>query len=93
MPRQYLGTATKLTGRRLRCNVTDSNGTTTSNAVALTVLNGPVLSATSGTTNGSGVSTFTLTSDDPLTANGEVLVIIATARGVSEYVTMRPATP
>jgi hypothetical protein len=83
--------ATTLSGRRVRCNVTDSNGTTTTSAVTLTVLNGPVLSKTSGTTNGSGVDTLTLTSDDALTANGELLLVSATARGITERTTLRPA--
>lgn len=82
-------TATTLTGRRIRCVVTDSNGSTTSTAVTLTVLTGPVLSAYSGTTNGSGVVSVNLTSDDPLTTNGEVYRITATARGQTWRVYVR----
>lgn len=82
-------TATTLTGRRVRCNVTDSNGTVTTNAVTLTVLNGPVLSASSGTTNGSGVSTLTITSDDPLTTNGEVYRVTIVAGSVTKRTYLR----
>lgn len=88
-------TATTLTGRRLRCNVTDNNGTTSTNAVALTIHTGPVLSASSGVTNGSGVITLTITSDDPNTTNGEFTVIEATDvdDGAVSRTTIRPATP
>ncbi len=82
-------TATTLSGRRVRCNVTDSNGTVTTNAVTLTVLNGPVLSASSGTTNGSGVSTLTITSDDPLTTNGEVYRVTIVAGSVTKRTYLR----
>lgn len=82
--------ATTQTGKRVRVNVTDSNGTTTSSAVALTILNGPVLSAYSGTTNGSGQVAVTLTSDDALSANGEVLRITATCGGLSWRTYVRP---
>lgn len=83
-------TATTQSGKRVRCNVTDSNGTTTSTAVALTILTGPVLSAYSGTTNGSGVVSVNLTSDDALTTNGEVLRITATCGGITKRVYVRP---
>lgn len=43
---------------------------------------GFVLDPESGTTNGSGVLTTTATSDDALTANGEVRLITATVNGV-----------
>ena len=76
----------------MRVNVTDSNGTTTSSAVVLTILTGPVLSAYTATTNASGVATVTLSSDDALTTNGEVLLITATVNGtVVGRVTARPA--
>jgi hypothetical protein len=82
---------TALSGRRVRVTLTDAGGTTTSNAVALTVLNGPILSAYSGSTNASGVATVNLTSDDALTTNGEVLRITFTAAGVTKRVYVRPA--
>ena len=84
-------TATTLTGRTVRCNVTDDNGTTTTNAVALTVLNGPVTTASSSSTNASGVGTLTYTSDDALTTNGECLLWTVTSRGQSFYIVTRPA--
>jgi len=84
-------TATTQTGKRVRVNVTDSNGTTTSSAVVLTILTGPVLSAYSGTTNGSGVVSVNLTSDDALTANGEVLRITATCGDVVLRTYVRPS--
>jgi hypothetical protein len=84
-------TATTLSGRRVRCNVTDSNGTTTTSAVTLTVLNGPTLSSTSGTVT-NGTETFTVLSDDPLTANGEVLLVSSTFRNVTRRTTVRPLT-
>lgn len=51
---------------------------------------GALLSAYSGTTNGSGVVTVNLTSDDPLTTNGEVLRITATCGGITKRVYVRP---
>tara|TARA_R110000868_G_scaffold112734_1_gene303287 strand:+ start:289 stop:1389 length:1101 start_codon:yes stop_codon:yes gene_type:complete len=66
-------TAKTLSGRRVRCNVTDSNGTTTSTAVALTIYDGPQLT-TFGPTNGSGVSTATLTCDY-VTGVGEAIEV------------------
>lgn len=77
-------------GLRYRCNVTDSNDTTTTDAVALTTLTGPVLTVYSGTTNASGVLTTTLTSDDALTTNGEVLCIEATVGSTVIRTTVRP---
>ncbi len=74
-------TATTLDGRRVRCNVTDSNGTTTANAVTLTVKNGPTLSG-SGVTNGSGVATRTLVCDY-VCGTGEFIALTATAGGVT----------
>lgn len=59
-------TATTLTGRRVRCNVSDDNGTVTTNAVALTIYDGPEGSTSSGTTNGSGVFTSTEDCDIPM---------------------------
>lgn len=85
-------TAKTLSGRRVRCNVTDSNGTTTTDAVTLTVLDGPVLSASTATTNGSGVCTVTMTSDDALTTNGEILLVTASIGGtVVARTVVRPA--
>jgi hypothetical protein len=66
-------TAKTLSGRRVRCNVTDSNGTTTSTAVALTLFDGPQVT-TFPATNGSGVSTATLTSDY-VTGVGEAIEV------------------
>jgi hypothetical protein len=66
-------TAKTLTGRRVRCNVTDDNGTTTSSAVALTIWDGPQVT-TFPATNGSGVSTATLTSDY-VTGVGEAIEV------------------
>lgn len=79
-------TAKTLTGRRVRCNVSDDNGTSTSNAVVLTVYNGPVLSSYAGVTNGSGVNVITITSDYPNTAPGEYTVTTATSAGVVKSV-------
>jgi len=79
-------TAKTLTGRRVRCNVSDDNGTTTSSTALLTVYTGPVLSASSGVTNGSGVNVITITSDYPNTAPGEYTVTTATSSGVSKSV-------
>lgn len=66
-------TAKTLSGRRVRCNVTDDNGTTTSNAVTLTLFDGPQVT-TFGPTNGSGVSTATLTCDY-VTGVGEAIEV------------------
>jgi len=66
-------TAKTLSGRRVRCNVTDSNGTTTSTAVALTLFDGPQVT-TFPATNGSGVSTATLTCDY-VTGVGEAIEV------------------
>lgn len=87
--------ATTLSGRRVRCNVTDNNGTTTTNAVALTVLAGPVVTASSSATNGSGVGTLAYHSDDALTTNGELLLTTVVAGRVGNqstfYIVTRPA--
>lgn len=94
-------TATTLTGRRVRVNVTDDNGTTTSDAVALTVYQGPVL-VQPGVTNGSGVSTTTYTTDFPVStfagqtgteANGWVQVVTATVGSVTKRYTSQPTPP
>jgi hypothetical protein len=66
-------TAKALSGRRVRCNVTDDNGTTTTNAVALTIWDGPQVT-TFPATDGSGVSTATLTSDY-VTGVGEAIEV------------------
>jgi hypothetical protein len=66
-------TAKTLTGRRVRCNVTDDNGTTTSSAVALTIWDGPQLT-TFPATDGDGESTATLTSDY-VTGVGEAIEV------------------
>lgn len=84
-------TATTLTGRRVRCNVTDDNGTTTTNAVALTVMAGPVTTASDSVTNGSGVATLAYHSDDALGTNGELLLWTITARGQPFYIVTRPS--
>lgn len=52
------------------------------NAASTGPVTGFVLDPESGTTNGSGVLTTTATSDDALTANGEVRLITATVNGV-----------
>lgn len=53
-------------GIRYRCNVTDDNGTTTTNAVALTVYNGfQFTSSVGGVTNGSGQFAATWSDDRP----------------------------
>jgi hypothetical protein len=53
---------------------------------------GFVLDPESGTTNGSGVLTTTATSDDAMTASGEVRLITATVNGtVSARLTHRPS--
>lgn len=56
----------------------------------IVTLVGPLLSAYSGTTNGSGVVAVTLTSDDALTANGEVLALTGAAGGATSRATDRP---
>jgi len=66
-------TAKTLTGRRVRCNVTDDNGTTTTNAVALTIWDGPQVT-TFPATDGDGESTATLTSDY-VTGVGEAIEV------------------
>lgn len=66
-------TAKTLSGRRVRCNITDDNGTTTTDAVALTLFNGPQVTAF-GPTNASGVSTATLTCDY-VTGVGEAIEV------------------
>lgn len=75
-------TATTLSGRRMRCNVTDDNGTTTTDAVALTIRAGDTLTAGSASTNASGelASEATLTSD--YAASGRRIRITRTAGGV-----------
>lgn len=50
---------------------------------------GPVLSAESGTTNGSGVSTVTITSDDPQTTAGEVSRVTFVAGSVTKRIYVR----
>lgn len=81
-----------LTGRRVRCAVTDSNGTTNTDAVLLTVYTGPVISKSSGTTNGSGVDTLTIVSDYP-NADGEFTTVTATAGGVTKQVALHYEAP
>ena len=81
-------------GLRYRCNVTDDNGTTTTDAVYLTVVTGPVASASSGSTNGSGVAAPTVTSDDPMdTVTGAFVRATWVVDGVTKYEAIRPATP
>ena len=88
-------TATTLSGRRIRFKADDDNGTTYSDAVALTVLNGPVTTASSTLTSGAGVGTLTYTSDDALTTNGELLLwtVVAGRTGNTStfYVVTRPS--
>ena len=66
-------TAKTLSGRRVRVKQEDDNGTTYSNAVALTIYDGPVIT-TFPATNGSGVSTSTLTCDY-VTGVGEAIEV------------------
>jgi hypothetical protein len=66
-------TAKTLSGRRVRCNVTDDNGTTTTNAVALTIFDGPQLT-TFPATDDDGESTATLTCDY-VTGVGEAIEV------------------
>ncbi len=80
-------TANTLNGRRIRCNITDDNGTVTSATALLTVLTGDVITQPVGTTNGSGVITGSMVSNAPgltrLTAVGEVTldsVVVITKR-------------
>lgn len=70
-------TATTLSGRRVRCNVTDDNGTTTSDAVALTIYAGTTI-AQPAATDGSGQATAVLTTDVADTANGQLKLITFT---------------
>ena len=70
-------TATTLSGRRVRCNVTDDNGTTTTDAVALTIYAGTTI-AQPAATDGSGVATAVLTTDVADTANGPLKLITFT---------------
>jgi hypothetical protein len=85
-------TVKTLTGRRIRFACEDDNGTTYSDAVALTVYTGPTISKTSGTTNGSGVDTLTVESDYP-NADGEFTVVTATAGAVSKQVSLHFEAP
>ena len=94
-------TAATLSGRRVRCNVTDDNGTVTSTAVTLTVYTGPVL-VQPGVTNGSGVATTTYTTDFPVStfagqnggsANGWVQVVTAVVGGVTKRFASQPTPP
>ncbi len=81
-------TATTLSGRRVRCNVTDSNGTTTSTAVALTIYAGTTI-AQPAATNGSGVATAVLTTDVVDSANGQLKLITFTKGSVTLRTTAR----
>lgn len=49
----------------------------------ITTYRGPLASIASGTTDGSGVLTFTVTNDDPNTANGEYTETVATVDAVT----------
>lgn len=81
-------TATTLSGRRVRCNVTDDNGTTTTNAVALTIYAGTTI-AQPAATDGSGVATAVLTTDVADTANGALKLITFTKGSVTLRTTAR----
>lgn len=61
------------TGRKVRCNVTDDNGTTDTNAVALTIFDGPQVTAF-GPTDVNGETTATLTCDY-VTGTGEAIEV------------------
>ncbi len=81
---------TDLSGRRVRARLTDAGGETTSNAVALTVYNGVILSATSAVTNASGVATITYTTDLPVTTNGAFNKFTATSGSAVSRTSGRP---
>lgn len=86
-------TKTGLTGLRVRCNVTDSNGTTTTNAVALTVYTGfQFTSSTTGSTNPSGVLTVTWTDDraGSVLGNGGFVKGTATTSTSTSLTSQRP---
>lgn len=86
-------TKTGLTGLRVRCNVTDSNGTTATNAVVLTVYTGfQFTSATDAVTDGSGEATVTWTDDRPgsVLGNGGFVKGIATSGTVVSRTSQRP---
>ena len=76
----------------MNARATDANGGTDSDAVNDTWYTGPVLSASSGTTNASGVDTLTCTSDSA-NADGEFTVITATAGGVTKQVALHYEVP
>ena len=73
-------------------DVEDAAGTTASDTVTDTWYTGPVLSKSSGTTNGSGVDTLTIVSDYP-NADGEFTVVTATAGGVTKEVSLHYDAP
>lgn len=67
-----------LDGYDYRITIEDENGSTVSDTFTLTVLNGPIVDPTSDTTDGSGQSVADTSTDDPTTANGEVLLTTCT---------------
>jgi hypothetical protein len=80
-----------ISGRRVRCNVTDNDNTVTSNAVALNVFNGPQVTPFPPT-NLSGISTATLTCDY-VTGVGEaveVAILLPDGRVSVSTVTIAP---
>ena len=92
--------ATTLTGRRVRCNVSDSNGTTTTNAVALTIKNGVVeVAPNPATTNASGqtgTTTLGTVATDVLLADwppASVPYLVREASGVEMQAPIIGVTP
>lgn len=76
----------------IAANFVDDNGNTDTDTVTDTWYTGPVLSKTSGTTNGSGVDTVDIVSDYP-NADGEFTVVPATAGGVTKQVSLHYEAP
>jgi hypothetical protein len=79
-------------GDTVTVDVTDSNGTTVSNTATLTVGTGPVITQPDPT-DGSGEATATVTSDVPLSAAGEMLLVTFTRGAVTLRTTCWPETP
>ena len=79
-------------GDTFTVDVTDSNGTTVSATATLTVGTGPVIMQPDPT-DGSGAATATVTSDVPLSAAGEMLLVTFTRGAVTLRTTCWPETP
>lgn len=76
----------------MNARATDAAGGTDSDAVNDTWYTGPVLSSSSGTTDGSGVSTVGIVSDYA-NADGEFTVVTATAGAVTKQVSIHYEAP